>query len=409
VKPPRSGLVTNLATFSYSVPTTSGGFESTLGFTGESIVFDVGELGPPEPTLSSLLHAQWLDLAASPEGFYAAGWAEQGRMPTGPVKTMDQRQASIVHAHYAAPLLSQESPPLTTYLLSGPWVPGMLGVSLAGPAAQLPYQRTEYYYSEGKDMGWINQLSLSDEVETTFDLGLGLVRYCPRRTYSAHFNRPPFSVLTPEHDDVQVWAYRQGDTLSLQVPIYSDRDGHAGTISGEGNLVLYRNGEKLDESGYNYGGEFDVPPEPDDYRLELSTSQSLFELTTREQVVWTFRSAHVDEGQREPLPLLAVRFTPDLNERGEALRSPRFRLPLSVSSHSQRASLRIGIPSAEVSYDDGATWAKARVERSGQQWHAILSHPARADYVSLRLGASDCAGNTVQQTVIRAYALAGHN
>jgi hypothetical protein len=257
-------------------------------------------------------------------------------------------------------------------------------------------------------VGWFNELSIYDE-EAMLDLGLGLARYCPRRTYSAHYNRPPFSVLPPERDALLTWAYRQGDMLSLQLPIYSDRDGHTGTISGEGNLVLYRNGKKLGESGYNYSGDFDVPPEPGDYRLELSTSQSLFELTTREQVVWAFRSAHVDEGQREPLPLLAVRFTPELNERGEAPRSSRFRLPLGVSSHSQRASLRIGTPSAEVSYDDGATWAKARVERSGQQWQAILNHPARADYVSLRLGASDCAGNTVQQTVIRAYALAGHN
>ena len=58
----------------------------------------------------------------------------------------------------------------------------------------------------------------------------------------------------------------------------------------------------------------------------------------------------------------------------------------------------------DVSYDDGRTWTAAPVTAQGQSWSAAVRHPARG-FVSLRARASDAAGNTVEQTVIRAYQL----
>ncbi|WP_431912608.1 hypothetical protein [Nonomuraea jabiensis] len=52
-----------------------------------------------------------------------------------------------------------------------------------------------------------------------------------------------------------------------------------------------------------------------------------------------------------------------------------------------------------MSYDDGATWAKAEVKGS----QVVLRHPAGDGFVSLRARSGDLAGNAVEQTVIRAY------
>jgi hypothetical protein len=58
--------------------------------------------------------------------------------------------------------------------------------------------------------------------------------------------------------------------------------------------------------------------------------------------------------------------------------------------------------SVEVSYDEGKTWQRVLVTA---QLTAVLHHPANATSVSLRASATDRDGNTVKQTVIRAYTL----
>jgi subtilisin family serine protease len=57
-----------------------------------------------------------------------------------------------------------------------------------------------------------------------------------------------------------------------------------------------------------------------------------------------------------------------------------------------------------VSYDDGRTWLKPLSSRIGDNGVAFLRPPAGEGFVSLKASAADAAGNTVEQTVIRAYA-----
>ncbi|MEV0645805.1 S8 family serine peptidase [Phytomonospora sp. NPDC050363] len=59
----------------------------------------------------------------------------------------------------------------------------------------------------------------------------------------------------------------------------------------------------------------------------------------------------------------------------------------------------------EVSYDEGKTWRKVTVQRSGDHAVAVLRHPAGATSVSTRLSAVDDTGSTVTQTMIRSYGL----
>jgi hypothetical protein len=57
----------------------------------------------------------------------------------------------------------------------------------------------------------------------------------------------------------------------------------------------------------------------------------------------------------------------------------------------------------EVSYDDGATWRPVPVTRVPGGGMAVLHHPTAAGFVSLRAVATDTAGNTVEETILRAY------
>jgi hypothetical protein len=129
------------------------------------------------------------------------------------------------------------------------------------------------------------------------------------------------------------------------------------------------------------------------------------ELTPHQEVAWTFASGHVEEGSPVTVPLLAVRFTPELDEQGRAPIGTHFRLPLHVDQFDREAPPEVSTPSVEASYDDGATWAAARVEPNGSGRNAFLDHPRRADYVSLRTSTHDASGNAVEQTIYRAYGL----
>lgn len=57
----------------------------------------------------------------------------------------------------------------------------------------------------------------------------------------------------------------------------------------------------------------------------------------------------------------------------------------------------------EASFDDGETWQQLTVRRSGEKAVAWVRNPTGTGFVSLRAAATDTSGNTVKQTIIRAY------
>ncbi|GIF77393.1 S8 family serine peptidase [Asanoa siamensis] len=171
-----------------------------------------------------------------------------------------------------------------------------------------------------------------------------------------------------------VGSSRAGDVLRLRVPGLVDREGHHAHIS-EVDATLWRDGALLAELP---DGWQDVTTTPGDagYRLRVTTAHGGDDWTlgTRTESQWTFRS-----GKAGDLPLLTVDYA--VGGNGVALDfSARLR------------SLRV-----DVSTDDGATWRQASV-RDG----VALVPPGRGA-VSLRVRATDRAGNSLDQTVIRAY------
>jgi hypothetical protein len=59
----------------------------------------------------------------------------------------------------------------------------------------------------------------------------------------------------------------------------------------------------------------------------------------------------------------------------------------------------------DVSYDDGATWVKADLAHAKKGWATTLRAPRTARTVTLRTHAQDTVGNSVSQTIVRAFGL----
>ncbi|MEU7897118.1 hypothetical protein AB0B45_30165 [Nonomuraea sp. NPDC049152] len=58
-----------------------------------------------------------------------------------------------------------------------------------------------------------------------------------------------------------------------------------------------------------------------------------------------------------------------------------------------------------MSTDDGTTWHRIPVVRTGTGWTAAVPNPRTPGFVSLRAMATDTAGAALTQTIIRAYAV----
>jgi subtilisin family serine protease len=197
---------------------------------------------------------------------------------------------------------------------------------------------------------------------------------------------------------------RDGDTLRLRIPEFTDGSGeHYGFLDdGEPEsaaAALYRNGQLVGQAPYAW---WDVPvsADPSTYRLDLRVERSNPEwrFSTRADTSWTFRS----QRGAATLPLLQVDYRTEANLSNVLPAGRKSSIEFSVRNQQGPISAR---PKAWVSYDDGATWREVGVNHRGQ---AVIDHP-RLDrtngFVALRVRASDNAGNSVEQTVLRAYGL----
>ena len=127
-------------------------------------------------------------------------------------------------------------------------------------------------------------------------------------------------------------------------------------------------------------------------------------LGTAAQATWTFRSGRVTESNPAVLPLWDVRISGafDLLDRAPAGRP--FRLTVAPDVYVGAPRARITSIAVRASFDDGRTWHRLVLHRDGAgRWTATVIPPRGAAFVSLSASLTDAAGNSTQQTVIRAY------
>ncbi|WP_329454966.1 S8 family serine peptidase [Streptomyces sp. NBC_01497] len=225
---------------------------------------------------------------------------------------------------------------------------------------------------------------------------------------------------------------RTNDTLHLLVPEYTDAaEGHWSPKllpelgSGTGGFrtadaepdpgdtvsaTLYRDGTQAGAADSSFA-DFQVAPGAADYRLDVSTQRASDEWTmgVRTDTSWSFRSDTTATDQ--PLPLLQVDYDVPVDASNAVHAGRSHDVALSVRHQDGLAAPKGVTLKVETSFDDGRTFGAARVEdRGAGRFTATVARPSgkgRDAYVTLRVTARDKAGDSVRQTVERAYLLRG--
>jgi Subtilisin-like serine proteases len=385
---------------------------SLLGWAGNTL--HVGQLGDDRPTdgLTSRVAGVWakLDEEASAVGtpyLYHLAWVRAGRVLTGLTRDVRRADLATVRARYGRQVDGTSAWTRTLGIVPGVSESGWLALI----PFTLPYERTEYLNTDGgirwdrEFEEWLPGAHGGDEQTVAIQDVRGLV-YRRGTVTRERWNQGVFGPTLASPTEPEEWISRTGDRLFVVSPVHGDGAGHPGwSLTESVSLALYRDGEKIGEAD-ELGAVFDVPAGDAEYRIEATATRGApFTLSTRVEAVWSFRSRHVSGDDPVRLPLSTVRFSPPLDGRNAAPVGRLFAVPVSVSGQPGSAAARIRSLVVEVSYDDGRTWERARVVAVGGTGVVLLRHPEEAGYVSLRATATDRAGNSVRQTVIRAYAL----
>lgn len=227
--------------------------------------------------------------------------------------------------------------------------------------------------------------------------------YTAGKEYTERFNIGVFGPRLISSGLRPTGAVRAGDRFTAYLPLFSDGAGHPGESAyTKAESALYADGKPVFTSDTPLNGDdsYTLPAGERTYRLttDVSRAASLSAVSTRVTAEWTFRSAHVAGDTKKRLPLSVVRFTPELGTASTAKAGRAFTVPFTVEgAATARTARRLDFA---VSYDDGRTWQAVRAVGHKR---LELRHPARPGTVSLRVALTDADGNTVRQTVHRAY------
>lgn len=211
-------------------------------------------------------------------------------------------------------------------------------------------------------------------------------------------------VVRPATDGQYGASRRTGDKLAFAVPELSDAEqGHYASVDNVQDTAkgkLYADGKLVGDTTLGGFGTFNVSAAKSSYRLVVDARRTAgwAGYSTSSHTEWSFTSAHTD--QATPLPLLSVDYDVaglDLLNRAEAKRTS----DIGLSLRDQQGPVRTGDLKVWVSYDDGTSWKEVKVRHA----EARIKHPKGAGYVSLRVRATDRNGNSVDQTVLRAFGL----
>ena len=314
---------------------------------------------------------------------YSVGWTMDGGIPASLAKHFPDRGLVKVATKAAGPGT------------------GFFDSMAGGP---LPYPVTEYFTRGSEWHGSFDQMTAPGAWPTQ-STQLTVEPRVFTRPGVQRWNAAVFGPALPLASwGVDEWAGRDGDDLRISVPMFTDQDpNHFGfSETDSAKTTLHRGDRLIAESEWAGSLGASDPGGSGTYRLHTEATRSVSPLSTQVSADWTFTSATTTD--RQALPLIAVRFAPKLDDQNRAPAGRLFTVPVYVQRNGTSAD-SVRTPAVQVSYDDGKSWRAVRLVRVGERWHAVLHHPADAEFVSFKAQARDTQGNSVDQTIIRAYAL----
>ena len=170
---------------------------------------------------------------------------------------------------------------------------------------------------------------------------------------------------------------------------------------------VLHNGEVLCDwperpSGYSCA----APAGPGRYRYEMDVEQDVRAFMTKVHTAWDFDvrfDGPLDDMQT--LPVVDVRYHVDVDLTNAVTAGKPYTATFTPGYQpgytGPRGPFRV---ETWVSHDDGATWRSAGVEHTrggGAEFH--LLSPGNAEFVTLRVKVTDAAGNSVDQSITRAW------
>jgi hypothetical protein len=237
--------------------------------------------------------------------------------------------------------------------------------------------------------------------------------------------------LLPEYPS----AFRIGSQLYLGESPFSDSyPGHYGFgyegVPGSTSIdsyAVYQNGRRIADGNPVYGiAPVGVSQKPSVIRFEQSTATwgAEFPLSPSSTTVWTWRT-RAEPNAKVPgswfcgvtaafktiqrcavQPLLTLGYqVQGLSLTGLTPAGPQ-QVNLSVGHLQASAAAAVTGATASYSLNDGQSWRRAAVTGAGAgQFQIGFSAPAGVD-VTLRVSATDAAGGSITETIVRAYGVA---
>jgi subtilisin family serine protease len=206
-------------------------------------------------------------------------------------------------------------------------------------------------------------------------------------------------------------AYREGDEFTVHVWPYVDQQQHAGwAYPGDVTSTQLYAGDRLLADTTEPIGTFPAVAGSATYRLTSRQQRSTpwWQYSTDVRTTWTFNSATPKSG-RQLLPLLQVDYDVPLDITNRAKSGLINTFTLDVGHQPGVDGPAIKTVKAWVSYDDGAKWEEVPLVPLGDGKVlavVVQTKPAgTSDAASLRVSATDTAGNSIDQTILRAFGL----
>jgi hypothetical protein len=337
--------------------------------------------------------------AAAGDFVYQLAFLERGRIPVDTGYRARDHELARVRTTYHG----QGAPGLAVRADYARFpVPAGLGIYTAAFLYPLPAKRIEFY-TANPDITWDHLLSVGPTDLSDSELSISRRSYRPG-DYDAGWSRAPLGpAFGLPYDGFGVT--RNGTELQVALVVLSGSDPHQVTVppaAMTGVTTLSKDGNEIGTSPVPGFATFTVPDGPGTYTLRVTADRAVpwSVVGTHADVAWTFRDA-VPAGT--PLPLLVVRAIGAVDEQSRAPAGRPFPLLLKAQHQPDQPAVRLGSLRVEASYDDGLTWTVVPTISGGDTGLALLRHPAAPGFVSLRIVAQDTEGNSVSQTVLRAY------
>ncbi|WP_167152657.1 S8 family serine peptidase [Streptomyces sp. MBT27] len=207
-------------------------------------------------------------------------------------------------------------------------------------------------------------------------------------------------------------AERQGNLMGFAPGMWSDsrHSAQPGSFGDIGSLLLRRNGEDYDSTGWP-SGVFTVPADDAAYELisdnqKIGPSGSVWKRSQEVVTSWKFRSHLDDQVYSQGIPLLFPHYGIPEDGLKTVPASDGQKIVLTATGHAGYTPAALTSAKLSYSYDGGTTWTEAKSRLQDGSWTATVNHAgAAAKDVTLKTELTDANGNSVTQTVVNAYAV----